>query len=221
MAVNVSVSQILAPGFERMVAQALADAGLPPELLEIEITESVAMQSPEVVQGRLGDLKRMGVSIAIDDFGTGYSSLSYLQKFPFDKIKIDRSFIEGLSESGETNAIVKAVTSLADSFRMTTTAEGVETQAQREIIQALGCTEMQGYLFSKARTPQEIGPMLAAQGWELDRDAASKPLAAPHQPYHLTAEERPASSVSAHQPDQPISRPGEDMPIAPRLGETR
>ena len=98
----------------------------------------------------------------MDDFGTGYSSLSYLQKFPFDKIKIDGSFIQGLSESEESSAIVRAVAGLAKSFHMTTTAEGVETDEQLRIVRELGCTEMQGHLFSKACTADELARLMQA-----------------------------------------------------------
>jgi EAL domain-containing protein (putative c-di-GMP-specific phosphodiesterase class I) len=98
----------------------------------------------------------------MDDFGTGYSSLSYLQKFPFDKIKIDGSFIQGLSESEESSAIVRAVAGLAKSFHMATTAEGVETDEQLRIVRELGCTEMQGHLFSKACTASELVRLMEA-----------------------------------------------------------
>ena len=104
----------------------------------------------------LSELRRMGLSIAIDDFGTGYSSLSYLRSFPFDKIKIDRSFIQDLSNGAEPLAIVNAVAGLAKCLNMTSTAEGVETQQQLEALQSIGCTEMQGYLFSRARPASEI-----------------------------------------------------------------
>jgi EAL domain-containing protein (putative c-di-GMP-specific phosphodiesterase class I) len=110
----------------------------------------------------------------MDDFGTGYSSLSYLQKFPFDKIKIDQSFINGLSQKDETTAIVRAVAGIAGSLHMSTTAEGVETVLQRDIVSALGCTEMQGYLFSAARPAQEIFEFLLDHGIRNADSAASK-----------------------------------------------
>jgi EAL domain-containing protein (putative c-di-GMP-specific phosphodiesterase class I) len=103
----------------------------------------------------------------MDDFGTGYSSLSYLQKFPFDKIKIDGSFVNALSDAPESSAVIRAVTGLASSFRMVTTAEGVETREQLEQVRALGCTEMQGYLFSKARTAADLAVLLAESGGRL------------------------------------------------------
>jgi EAL domain-containing protein (putative c-di-GMP-specific phosphodiesterase class I) len=110
----------------------------------------------------LHKLRGMGVQIALDDFGTGYSSLSYLRSFPFDKIKIDRSFIRDMATGAEPLAIVHAVAGLANRLNMTSTAEGVETQQQLETLQAMGCTEMQGYLFSRARPASEIRQFFAA-----------------------------------------------------------
>ena len=108
----------------------------------------------------LHQLRALGVRIALDDFGTGYSSLSYLQRFPFDKIKIDRCFVNGLTEIDSSSAIVRAVVNIRPSARMTTTAEGVETEQQRELLRGLGCTEMQGYLFSRARPVEQIRTLL-------------------------------------------------------------
>jgi EAL domain-containing protein (putative c-di-GMP-specific phosphodiesterase class I) len=105
-------------------------------------------------------LRALGVRIALDDFGTGYSSLSYLQKFPFDKIKIDRCFIKDIAETSGAPCIVQAVVSIAATRHITTTAEGVETEGQREILRALGCTEMQGYLFSPAKPASELRRLL-------------------------------------------------------------
>jgi EAL domain-containing protein (putative c-di-GMP-specific phosphodiesterase class I) len=104
----------------------------------------------------LHQLRALGVRIALDDFGTGYSSLSYLQRFPFDKIKIDRSFVNDLDEPGGSSCIVQAIVSIAAARRMTTTVEGVETKTQQELVRALGCAEMQGYLFSPPKPVAEI-----------------------------------------------------------------
>jgi diguanylate cyclase (GGDEF)-like protein len=156
IAVNVSPVQFRKHNLVQVVTQALAASGLRANRLEIEITETVLMEHTDETLAILHQLRALGVRIAMDDFGTGYSSLSYLQKFPFDKIKIDQAFINGLSSNEETTAIVRAVTGLASSFRMATTAEGVETQQQRDIVTALGCTEMQGYLFSAARPANEV-----------------------------------------------------------------
>jgi diguanylate cyclase (GGDEF)-like protein len=164
LSVNVSPAQFRKQNIVQVVTQALASSGLAAHRLEIEITETILMQNTEETLATLHQLRALGVHIAMDDFGTGYSSLSYLQKFPFDKIKIDQSFINGLSEKDETTAIVRAVTGLASSFHMTTTAEGVETAEQREIVTSLGCTEMQGFLFSAARPADEL-----AQFFDRDR----------------------------------------------------
>jgi EAL domain-containing protein (putative c-di-GMP-specific phosphodiesterase class I) len=107
-------------------------------------------------------MRAVGVRIALDDFGTGYSSLSYLQRFPFDKIKIDRCFVNDITESSGSASIVQAVVNIAAVRNMTTTAEGVETEAQRAMLRALGCSEMQGYLFSPARPAAELRPLFAA-----------------------------------------------------------
>ncbi len=149
VAVNLSPIQVMNKNLVPTVVSALAATGLPANRLDVEITESVLMQNTDTTMNALHRLRELGVSISMDDFGTGYSSLSCLHKFPFDKIKIDRSFISGLPESADSVAIVRAVAGLAKNLNMVTTAEGVETQQQLEQIRALGCTEMQGYLFSR------------------------------------------------------------------------
>jgi EAL domain-containing protein (putative c-di-GMP-specific phosphodiesterase class I) len=111
----------------------------------------------------LHELRAIGVRVALDDFGAGYSSLSYLQRFPFDKIKIDRSFVSGLAEQGGSSAIVRAVVALGSEHNMTTTAEGVETEQQRTILRQLNCGEMQGFLFSPARSEKEIRQLLSTK----------------------------------------------------------
>jgi EAL domain-containing protein (putative c-di-GMP-specific phosphodiesterase class I) len=131
------------------VLSALATSQLPAHRLELEITETVLMQNTETTLRTLHQLRALGIRIAMDDFGTGYSSLSYLRSFPFDKIKIDRCFINGLGDSPGSAAIVRAVADLADSLSMTTTAEGVETRAQLDHVRELGCTDVQGYFYSR------------------------------------------------------------------------
>jgi len=148
IAVNLSPVQLTHPNLVPVVVNALAASGLAPHRLELEITEAVLMQNTEVTVATLHRLRHLGVHISMDDFGTGYSSLSYLRSFPFDKIKIDRSFVKGLGEGEESAAIVRAVAGLAQSLHMTTTAEGVETEQQMQQVRSLGCTEMQGFLFS-------------------------------------------------------------------------
>jgi EAL domain-containing protein (putative c-di-GMP-specific phosphodiesterase class I) len=120
----------------------------------------VLIRDDEAALAILHQLRAVGVRIALDDFGTGYSSLSYLQRFPFDKIKIDRCFVSDIAEPGGSSPIVQAVVNIASARNMTTTAEGVETSQQMELLRALGCTEMQGYLFSPARPAAEIRRLL-------------------------------------------------------------
>lgn len=160
LAVNISPVQFRSQNIAGVIMNALAASGLPAERLEIEITEALLLEQTDATLETLHQLHDLGVRVAMDDFGTGYSSLAYLQKFPFDKIKIDGSFIRGLSTKVESKAIVSAVTSLAGSFHMTTTAEGVETAEQLRIIRELGCTEMQGYLFSEACSAADLKKIL-------------------------------------------------------------
>jgi diguanylate cyclase (GGDEF)-like protein len=160
LAVNVSPSQFKSGTLPLRVAAALAAAGLPASRLELEITEAVLIRDDEAALAILHQLRALGVRIALDDFGTGYSSLSYLQRFPFDKIKIDRCFVDRIAQSEGSSSIVQAVLDLAAARHMKTTAEGVETEEQRRLLRSLGCTEMQGYLFSKARPVSEINELL-------------------------------------------------------------
>ena len=148
IAVNLSPVQFSAPNLIDIVERVLAQTGLAPERLELEITERIFISNSEQTLSILRGLKSLGVRIAMDDFGTGYSSLSYLRSFPFDKIKIDRSFVSDLGERNEHVVIVQAVVSIARALGMTTTAEGVETTGQHQFLAALGCDELQGYLFS-------------------------------------------------------------------------
>jgi diguanylate cyclase (GGDEF)-like protein len=160
LAVNVSPIQFASQTLALRVASALAASGLPAGRLELEITETVLIRDDEVALATLHQLRSIGVHIALDDFGTGYSSLSYLQRFPFDKVKIDRSFISDVTTPGGSSSIIQAVVTIAMARDMVTTAEGVETAEQLEILRALGCTQMQGYLFSAARPAHEVRQML-------------------------------------------------------------
>jgi EAL domain-containing protein (putative c-di-GMP-specific phosphodiesterase class I) len=119
-----------------------------PERVQIEITETVLIENPEVTAATFRKLRKNGIRVAIDDFGTGYSSMSYLQDFPVDRLKIDRSFVNALSEGTKGKAIVAAMMEMARALKLDVTAEGVETTDQRETLKGLGCQEMQGYLFS-------------------------------------------------------------------------
>jgi diguanylate cyclase (GGDEF)-like protein/PAS domain S-box-containing protein len=161
LAVNVSPIQLKNQTLALRIAGALAASGLTPSRLEIEITEAVLIHDDETALAILHQLRAIGVRIALDDFGTGFSSLSYLKRFPFDKIKIDRCFVSDIEVDGSA-AIVQAVVNIAAARNMTTTAEGVETEQQREILRKLGCTEMQGYLFSAAKPALEVRRLLGA-----------------------------------------------------------
>jgi diguanylate cyclase (GGDEF)-like protein len=163
VAVNLSPAQFQKGHLVSSVKDALAASGLPPGRLELEITESLFLQGSESNLAILGQLGDLGVKISMDDFGTGYSSLSYLRGFPFDKIKIDKSFVRDLSTSQSSVAIVRAVCELARSFGASTTAEGVETDDQLKQVRAQGCTEVQGYIFSRPLPAREIPALLPRQ----------------------------------------------------------
>jgi diguanylate cyclase (GGDEF)-like protein/PAS domain S-box-containing protein len=156
VAINISASQFRSAGLMQVVLGALGASGLKPTRLEIEITETVLLQDKEATLAILHQLRALGIRIAMDDFGIGYSSLTYLQSFPFDKIKIDRSFVKDVAENAGSLNIVRAVASLANGMGMTATAEGVETNEQLDRITAEGCTEMQGYLFSRPLPARDI-----------------------------------------------------------------
>jgi diguanylate cyclase (GGDEF)-like protein len=162
IAVNVSPIQFRSETLSLKVASVLSETGLDPRRLELEITEAVLIADDDAALATLNQLRALGVHIALDDFGTGYSSLQYLQRFPFDKIKIDRSFVKEVTRNSSSASIIRAVVSIAADRNMVTTAEGVETLQQRETVQNLGCTQMQGFLFSAARPAQEIRALLAS-----------------------------------------------------------
>jgi predicted signal transduction protein with EAL and GGDEF domain len=164
VAVNVSSVQFRKPGLEAVLLQAIAASGLQPARLELEITESIFLESSEATLSVLHSLRALGVRIALDDFGTGYSSLRYLQSFPFDKIKIDRSFIEQLLTRHGSSAIVRAITDLARALGMETTAEGVEEEEQLAELRRHGCTSVQGYLFSRPVDADGARALLASHG---------------------------------------------------------
>jgi EAL domain-containing protein (putative c-di-GMP-specific phosphodiesterase class I) len=164
LAVNVSPVQLKNQTLALRIAGALAASGLEPGRLEIEITEAVLIRDDEAALAILHQLRDIGVRIALDDFGTGFSSLSYLKRFPFDKIKIDRCFVSDICEVDASSSIVEAVVDIAAALNMTTTAEGVETEAQRELLRKLGCTEMQGYLFSAPKPGVEVRRLFGMAG---------------------------------------------------------
>jgi diguanylate cyclase (GGDEF)-like protein len=163
VAVNISAAQFRSPGLMQVIVGALGASGLAPTRLEIEITETVLLQNRETTLAVLHQLRALGIRIAMDDFGTGYSSLTYLQCFPFDKIKIDRSFVKDIAENTGSLNIVRAVAAMANGMGMTATAEGVETAEQLQTITSEGCTEMQGFLFSKPLPAAEIERLFLSQ----------------------------------------------------------
>jgi diguanylate cyclase (GGDEF)-like protein/PAS domain S-box-containing protein len=171
VAVNLSPVQFRGRNLVQAVISALAHSGLSPLRLELEITESVFLAETEANLAILHQLRELGVSISMDDFGTGYSSLSYLRSFPFDKIKIDRSFVKDLALRSDCVAIVRAISGLGRSLNITTTAEGVETVDQLDWLRAEGCNEVQGFLFSAARPAGEIEALLAGFGTRASKAA--------------------------------------------------
>jgi len=160
VAVNVSPKQFSATGIASTVMSALAASGLSPNRLELEITESIFIADVEATLATLHSLRNLGVKIALDDFGTGYSSLSYLRSFPFDKVKIDKSFVEDLGTSSNGHAVIRAITTLAAALGMETLAEGVEDIAQFEVLEREGCQNIQGYLFSRPVAADAVAGLL-------------------------------------------------------------
>ncbi|MCP3477529.1 EAL domain-containing protein [Bradyrhizobium sp. CCGUVB1N3] len=171
VAVNLSPAQFRSRNLVQVVISALAQSGLAPKRLELEITESIFLAETDANLATLHQLRELGVGISMDDFGTGYSSLSYLRSFPFDKIKIDRSFVKDLAERPDCVAIVRAISGLGRSLNITTTAEGVETEDQLDWLRAEGCNEVQGFLFSAARPAGEIEQLLTTFGQRASRAA--------------------------------------------------
>ncbi|MGN6278067.1 MAG: EAL domain-containing protein [Sphingomonas sp.] len=165
VAVNVSPIQFANPALPTVITSALAKSGIAPQRLELEITEGVFVNDDAQSEAMFAALKRLGVRLALDDFGTGYSSLGYLKKAPFDKIKIDQSFVRGAIEPGNRNAaIIKAIVTLADTLGMETTAEGVEVQDEIALIRDLGCSHIQGYVYGKPARAEDVVQQLAAAG---------------------------------------------------------
>ncbi|MEI8151920.1 MAG: EAL domain-containing protein [Hyphomicrobiales bacterium] len=160
VAVNLSPMQFKSGNLLQAVLDALRDAGLAPSRLELEITETLLLDKSEMVIATLHALRALGVQISMDDFGTGYSSLSYLRSFPFDKIKIDRSFVNDIGANADSQAIVRAIVSLGTSLGIKITAEGVKTESGLAYLKAEGCTEGQGFLFSKAQPQAAILALL-------------------------------------------------------------
>jgi diguanylate cyclase (GGDEF)-like protein len=176
-AVNLSAVQFKSRNLVAVVEQALHDAALAPDRLELEITETVMLNDTDTTVATLNQLRNLGVRIAMDDFGTGYSSLSYLRRFPFDRIKIDQSFVRDMPSKPDCSAIVRAVASLGRELGMATTAEGVETWEQLDLLVSAGCSEIQGYLFSPAVTGDAVADIRVSIADMLQQSAES-PMAA-------------------------------------------
>lgn len=162
VAVNISALQFIHPDFTDQVARIIRESGIDPQWIELEITESVAIQSVEATVAKLAQLKNLGVKLAIDDFGTGYSSLSYLRRFPIDKLKVDQSFVRNLTKDANDAAITRAVIQLGHSLNLKVIAEGVETTEHLDRLQDYACDEMQGYLFSKPLPAEDLENLLRA-----------------------------------------------------------
>jgi EAL domain-containing protein (putative c-di-GMP-specific phosphodiesterase class I) len=168
--VNLSARQLREPGLVASVADVLERTGLPADRLVLELTESSLMQDDE---GRLHEVRALGVRIAIDDFGTGYSSLSYLSRFPIEILKIDQSFTALLGREGEENVLVRSVVQLASAMNMTTVAEGIEQPEQLALLEALGCTHGQGYLLARPMHPDDATALVVSGGDMRELAAAS------------------------------------------------
>jgi len=154
VAVNISPMQFMRPDFTQILTEVLANSGFPPELLELEITEGIFIRDLNLAVARIRELQRLGLSIALDDFGTGYSSLSYLQRMPIDAVKLDRSFVSDLTTDAATVSMVRSVLSMAEALHLRVVSEGVETDAQLQILRSLGCDEAQGYLLGRPESAE-------------------------------------------------------------------
>jgi EAL domain-containing protein (putative c-di-GMP-specific phosphodiesterase class I) len=172
VSVNISALQFHQPDFVDTVARALASTGLEARYLQLELTESMIMHEAERVTESLERLKDMGMELAIDDFGTGYSSLSYLKRFPIDRLKIDRSFVQDVTADTDDEAIIGAIIALTRKLGLRTIAEGVETREQLEFLRDQGCDEVQGFLLSRPLAPMDCAPLLAREGESQRREVA-------------------------------------------------
>ena len=162
VAVNLTARQFQQPDLLRKVSQALDEASLAPERLELEVTESSAMENPEAAAAIMRELKGLGVRISIDDFGTGYSSLSHLKRLPFDMLKIDKSFIRDITSDADDAAIVSAVVGMAHTLKLRVVAEGVETEEQMRFLMDEGCDRVQGWLYSRPLPADQLPETLSA-----------------------------------------------------------
>ncbi len=194
VSVNVSARQVRAGGFVEGVRAALAGSGLPPQLLMLEITESLLLRDDQQIFADLAALHELGVKIAIDDFGTGYSSLSYLQQFPIDVLKIDKSFIDSTTASAKQTALVEAIIRLAGTLDLQVIAEGIEDVAQRDVLTRMGCPLGQGYLFARPLTATEAARRLQREAHHAASSSPSTGL-----PHHLNGGPHPAYAEASRE----------------------
>ncbi len=160
VSVNLSPTQVRDRGFADLLAAVLDETRISPSRVVLEITENVLIDNPDATKARLQDLRALGVRLALDDFGSGYSSLTYLQRLPFDKLKIDRAFVEALDESANAGVIIQAIVALGRALGLSVLIEGVETEEQRVLLRLAGCAEMQGYLFARPAPREAMDELL-------------------------------------------------------------
>jgi EAL domain-containing protein (putative c-di-GMP-specific phosphodiesterase class I) len=160
IAVNLSPVQVRDPALVDLVAEVLAETRVAPARVVLEVTEGVLMDDPDEAKIRLDALRALGVRLALDDFGTGYSSLTYLQRFPFDKLKIDRGFVAPLGRAADSRAMVQAIVALGRALGLSLLAEGVETEEQRVLLRLAGCEEMQGFLFAQPAPREALDELI-------------------------------------------------------------
>lgn len=160
MAVNLSTRQFWKPGLEKVIGNILDESGINPIDLELELTESIIMHDTLTISDTLYELHQMGIGLSIDDFGTGYSSLSYIQRFPIDRLKIDRSFVQDITTSEEDAEMIISIIALGHSMKLQVLAEGVETKEQLDYLQQQGCDEVQGFYFSRPVPANELEALL-------------------------------------------------------------
>ncbi len=178
ISVNLSPLQVRDPGIVELVRSALAESGVPPSRLVLEITEGVLIDNPDEMLRRIEALHALGVRIALDDFGSGYSNLGYLQRFPFDKLKIDRSFVTALGNSANGGVIIQAIVALGRALGLKVVVEGVETEKQRVLLRLAGCDEMQGYLFARPAPAKAIDRLLPQAKVQAKPSRMTEPLTA-------------------------------------------
>jgi diguanylate cyclase (GGDEF)-like protein len=214
VAVNVSAVQLKSPGILQSISDAITAAGIEGSRLIVEVTESVMITDAEQAISTLHSIRGMGCAIAMDDFGTGYSSLSYLRRFPFDKIKIDQSFISELGQREDSAAIVRAATGLAKALGMEAVAEGIETEEQLAVVALEGCLEAQGYLISRPMPAPEVFGFLGIQA----REAVGRPVAKPSSPQRKSMASDPGRLPARVEPIPIIRRHGRTVvALAPLL----